>query len=224
MVCFFPSGTYKISDTLVCRHGIYVRSHLKGIAPSDVMPCSLMGSTKGKTRPKIILAPNSPGFNNPEKIKYLIEYKSYTVEDRKKGIINTEKQQYNVLMNAMIINLDVVIGEGNSGAIAIKMNSAEGSGIQNVIIDATNGYAGLDGAAGNGGSWANITIIGGQIGIMNNDGSSVPTPTMVGITLINQTKAAIIPQYRGSFTAVGVKIISKISGPLYNIKKKRTSV
>ena len=221
MVCFFPSGTYKISDTLVCRAGIHVRSHLKRINYFGNMPCVLMGSTKGKTRPKILLAANSLGFNNPEKLKYLIQHILYNIDN--KGNVNTDfeqsKQQFNVIFNAMIVNLDVVIGEGNSGAIGIRMNSAEGSGIQDVTIDATNGYAGLDGAAGNGGSWENITIIGGQIGIMNIDGFSVPTPTMAGITLINQTKAAIISKYRGSFTAVGLKIISKISGPLIILKK-----
>lgn len=74
MVCFFSSGTYVISDTLSCVQGYYKRQHGK-ISAAPNFSCVLVGSQmKGKMRPRIVLAPRSPGFGNPEKAKYLVHF------------------------------------------------------------------------------------------------------------------------------------------------------
>ena len=60
-VAFFPEGTYRISSTLHCRHdppsaedrGLFRGQRYWGI--------TLLGSTAGKARPKILLAPRSKG-------------------------------------------------------------------------------------------------------------------------------------------------------------------
>ena len=217
MVCFFPPGTYTVSDTLVLRHGIHMRSHRATFMNNRNMPCVLVGSRKGEehpgySRPRIVLRENSPGFDDPEKTKAVVEHWVYQVKrfkiDKSKG-----RGGGGTLMNTMFVNLDIVIGRGNLGATGMHICSCEGSAVQDVTIDATHGHTGIEGATGNGGSWANVTVVGGRIGL-DMRGWTPPTPTMVGITLRNQTEVAIISACRGPLTAVGVKIFSRIPGPV----------
>ena len=217
MVCFFPLGTYTVSDTLVLRHGIHMRSHRATFMNNLNMPCVLVGSRKGEgtpdySRPRIVLRENSPGFGKPETTKAVIEHWLYQV---KRFTIDTTKGRGGggSLMNTMFVNIDVVIGRGNPGATGMHICSCEGSAVQDVTIDATHGHTGIEGATGNGGSWANVTVIGGRIGL-DLRGWTPPTPTMEGITLVNQTQAAIVSACRGPLTAVGLKITSRIPGPV----------
>ncbi len=216
LVCFFPPGTYLIHDTLLLRHGIHMRSHRATLMNNRAMPCVLIGSRQGEhdtgyRRPKIVLAAKSPGFDDPDAIKYVIEHRQYDV--RKFEVTKNSNGGGPSLMSTMFVNLDIEIRPGNPGAAGMHIRSCEGSAVQDVTIDATHGHTGIAGATGNGGSWANLTVIGGRIGI-DMRGWTPPTPTMEGVTLIDQTEAAIVHACRGSLTAVGIKIHSKIPGPL----------
>ena len=217
MVCFFPSGTYAVSDTLVLRHGIHMRSHRATFMNNRNMPCVLVGSRKREgvpdySRPKIVLRENSPGFGDPEKTKAVVEHWLYQVKrfkiDKTKGAGGGGS-----LMNTMFVNIDIVLGRGNSGATGMHVRSCEGSAVQDVTIDATHGHTGIEGASSNGGSWTNVTVVGGRIGL-DVRGWTPPTPTMEGVTLVNQTQAAIVSACRGPLTAVGLKIVSRIPGPV----------
>jgi len=115
-------------------------------------------------------------------------------------------------MNQVLRDLDVIIGEGNPGAVGIRHQAAEGSAIEDCTIDATHGLAGIDGGIGSGGCSSGVTVIGGRIGL--DIRTSQPTPTITGITLIGQTEAAIRYSGRQTLVAVGLKIVAnKISGP-----------
>ncbi|MBT3377929.1 MAG: hypothetical protein HN742_27915 [Lentisphaerae bacterium] len=217
MVCFFPTGVYAVSDTLQLRHGIHMRSHRATFINNRNMPCVLMGSRKGEgvagySRPKIVLREDSPGFSDVDNTKPILEHWLYRVKrfaiDKTIGSGGGGS-----LMNTMFVNVDVVIGRGNPGATGMHIRSVEGSGVQDVTIDATHGHTGIEGAASNGGSWTNVTVIGGRIGL-DVRGWTPPTPTMAGITLVNQTEAAIVSACRGPLTAVGLKIVSRIPGPV----------
>ncbi len=217
MVCFFPRGEYMVSDTLVLRHGIHMRSHRATFMNNLNMPCVLVGSRQGEgspdyARPRIVLRDHSAGFGDSEKTKAVIEHWQYQV---KRFTVDTSKGRGGgaSLMNTMFVNLDIVIGRGNSGATGLHIRSCEGSAVQDVTIDATHGHTGIEGATGNGGSWANVTVIGGRIGL-DMRGWTPPTPTMEGITLVNQSQVAIISACRGPLTAVGLKIVSRIPGPV----------
>ncbi len=61
MVCFFPPGTYLISDTLQCIQNLYRRTNGR-VFGGNRFPNLLVGSAAGPARPKILLAPRSPGF------------------------------------------------------------------------------------------------------------------------------------------------------------------
>ncbi|HHK40964.1 MAG TPA: hypothetical protein ENJ50_00980, partial [Planctomycetaceae bacterium] len=135
MVCLFPPGRYRVSDTLVLRHGIYMRSHRATLINHRLMPCALVGrlqtDAQGRVvRPRIVLAPRSPGFDNPRRVKYVVEHQQYDV--KKFTITKNRNGGGPSLMNAMFINLDIEIGEGNPGAAGMHIRSCEGSAVQNV--------------------------------------------------------------------------------------------
>ena len=217
LVCFFPKGTYVVSNTIILRQGIHMRSNKRRIINNRMMPCVLVGSQKGKgtkdyKRPVILLKENSPGFNDSDNPKYIIEHRVYKVKNRWE--VNTDVNQWGMLMNTVIANLDFKIGRGNKGAAGIFGMTREGASIQDVTIDVGNGYAGLVGSAGNGGSWANIKIIGGKVGIDMSVPSGAPCPTMVSIELVRQRETAILSRTRAALMAVGIKIIAISNGPI----------
>ncbi|MBI2471498.1 MAG: hypothetical protein HYV59_09695 [Planctomycetes bacterium] len=208
MVCYFPLGIYKISETLSCIQDFYIRQNGK-ILPATTFFCSLMGErSKGNKRPKIYLAPNSPGFNNPYKPKYVVHFWTRDMRDLK-------RDSPSWAFNQKFVNIDIEIGTGNSGAVAIRLRGAEGSGIMDSTIDATHGLIGVSGGSGSGGSHTNITVIGGKIGMDLKE--TQPTPVLAGITLLNQSETALLYGGRQSLCAVGVKIVTKIKGPVIKI-------
>ena len=212
MVCFFPSGTYLVSDTISCIQDYYLRSN--GIIGSGRRaPCVLAGSYES-TRPKIVLAPKSPGFDNPDKPKHVIYFTARSVETG-----DPHTPQSNISFDQMFRNIDITIGSGNPGAVAIRHRAAQGSGIQDCTIDATNGLTGLEGGAGSGGGHAGITVIGGKIGLDLRE--TQPASTISGITLVHQRETAILYGGRQCLSAVGVKIITESKGPLIRVEAPR---
>ncbi|MDP3072596.1 MAG: glycosyl hydrolase family 28-related protein [Opitutaceae bacterium] len=201
MVCFFPAGTYRVSDTIEC---IQNPSRQGG---GMFWPCVLQGSRRG-VRPKIVLTARSPGFDDPAQRKRVISI--WARGAGREAPVTAE--QANILFNSMFLNLDITVEEGNSGAVALRMEGAQGSGAQDCVIDVTHGHTGLEGGCGSGGSHAGITVIGGRIGMDLTQ--SRPAPTLTGITLINQTATALV--YRGieALCVVGLKLTSQASGPV----------
>ena len=206
MVCFFPGGRYLISDTITCLQNPYLKTGKKLVGGRN-FPCVLVGSRKSR-RPEIILSPNSPGFGDTSSLKYVIHFWARKIKNPQK----LPSPQPNISMNQMLINIDIVIGPGNPGATAVRHRGAQGSGVQDCIIDVTHGHTGLEGGAGSGGSHAGLTVIGGKIGL--NLSESQPAPTIAGIRLIGQTETAILYNGRQSLCAVGVHISTKTSGPV----------
>lgn len=203
MVCFFPSGKYRISDTISCAQKLYRRTN-KQTVPGRNFPCLLVGSRQGK-RPEIILSPNSVGFQDPDQPKFLIHFWAHSNK-------STLGPQPNISFNQMFVNIDLTVGPGNPGAIAIRHRGAQGSAIQESTINVINGHAGIQGGCGSGGGFAAITIFGGTVGMDLRE--TQPAATITGITLINQKKVAILYKGRQTLTAVGIKIVSSAKGPV----------
>jgi hypothetical protein len=217
MVCFFPPGTYRVSDTLTCIQQLYQRTNGR-VFGASLWPCVLMGSRAGQERPRILLAPHSPGFGDPQRPKYVIHfwargYANPTTADRVTDGRGPEQDQPNISMNQMFVNLDLSVGEGNAGAVALRHQAAEGSAVEDCTIDATHGLTGLEGGIGSGGSSANVTVLGGRIGL--DFRTTQPTPVITGFTLIGQSQAAIRYSGRQTLVAVGLKIVGRgTAGPL----------
>lgn len=224
MVCFFPPGTYLVSDTLECVQQLYRRANGR-VFGGNRFPNLLVGSRAGPQRPTIVLAPRSPGFDDPSRPKILVHfwsrgYQNPTVADRVTDGLPPEVEQPNIGMNQMLVQLDIVIGEGNPGAIAVRHQAAEGSAIEDCTIDATHGLTGIQGGIGSGGGSAGVTVIGGRIGLDFTGylSGTQPTPTITGFTLRGQTEAAIRSSSRQTLVAAGLKIVAdRCAGPLIQV-------
>jgi len=218
MACFFPAGTYLVRDTIRCIEGPVATEsgNLKG---TRSFPNVLVGSAAGPARRAVLLlAPSSPGFNDPRSPKVIVLYRSIGA---RLGGRNTGGYQDNISYNNTFANIDIKIGEHNPGAVGILLRGAEGSSVQDVTIDATHGLAGMAGASGSGGSQHHVTVIGGKIGVDTRalasaggeeDAGGVgtqPTPTLTAFTLIGQTQASLVVASRGPLIAVGCRIVRK---------------
>jgi hypothetical protein len=112
----------------------------------------------------------------------------------------------------MFVNIDIEIGKGNYGAVAIRLRGAQGSGVQESVIKVGEGLAGIEGGAGSGGSHYKVTVIGGKIGLDLSQSENAPTIT--GISLINQRRTAIFYGGQQSLCGVGIDIRTRIKGPV----------
>lgn len=224
LVCFFPPGTYRISNTLECVQQLYRRSNGR-VFGGNRFPNMLVGSRTGARRPQIFLAPNSPGFADPANPRYVVHfwargYLNPTTADRVTDGVGPETEQPNISMNQMLVGLDITVGEGNKGAIALRHQAAEGSAIEDCTIDVTHGFIGIQGGIGSGGSSANVTVIGGRIGLDFTGylSGTQPTPVITGFTLRGQTDTAIRSTGRQTLVAAGLHILSDgCTGPLITV-------
>ena len=224
MVCFFPPGIYRISDTLTCVQQLYRRANGR-VFGAHLWPCVLVGSRAGAERPRILLAPGSPGFGDPRRPKIMVHfwargYANPTTADRVSDGLGPEVEQPNISMNQMLVNLDLVVGENNPGAIAVRHQAAEGSAIEDCTIDATHGLTGIQGGIGSGGGSAGVTVKGGRVGLDFTGylSGTQPTPTITSFTLCDQTEAAIRSTSRQTLVAAGLRILSRgCAGPLIQV-------
>ncbi len=195
LISYFPAGTYRITDTLECAQGLYRRQG-GNVLHHRLGPCVLVGSRAGTERPKLFLAPNSPGFGDPNAPKRVVY-----IWGRNDGDPTQERTATN--MNQMFVNLDIEVGAGNPGAVGIKMTGAQGTAIQETAIDVTEGYMGIEAPPGGGGSITDVRIIGGTIGIESNNRQM---PTLGGVRLLDQSGPAIVHQKTEGLTGVGIEI------------------
>lgn len=214
MACFFPPGEYLVSDTLTCAQPLYRRQNGK-MNSAGLFPCVLVGSTvDAKRRATLCLAPRSAGFDDPASPKILVYF--WTRQDSRNG--KEYPPSGNVSFNQLFVGIDLAIGEGNPGAIAIRHRAAQGSSIQDCTIDATHGLKGLEGGAGSGGSHHGVTILGGEIGADLTE--SQPAPTLSGFTFIGQRRHALVYSGMETLCVVGCRMVGDGPGPLLVGKAK----
>jgi len=207
MVTFFPPGVYRVSDTLTCIHGRHDPRTRKKRLGGRMWPCVLVGSRRSGRRPVIALAPNSPGYGDPNQPKYVVHFWARAVDEG-----GYDDPQPNINMDQMLVGIDVRIGEGNGGAVGVRHRAAQGSGVQDCRIDAAGGLCGLEGGAGSGGSHANVTVVGGRIGADLR--GTQPAATITGFTLTDQRGCALLVAGRQAVTAVGLRIRASHAGPI----------
>ncbi len=208
-VLFFPPGTYSVSDTIDC------------VFESKARACRLMGSTADAARRAVIrLAPHSKGFGDPERPKVVVHL-------RRIGEGNADHYEQS------ITGIDVVVGEGNPGAVGVRNQGAENTHVEDMTIDLSrSGYVGLWGPPGSGGSTHKVRVIGGQIGVSTYDARAIvdvdnkyplntqPTPVLSGIVLEDQSGYAVMGDSRGPLVLVGCRIVRKHPGPAILLNQK----
>ncbi len=175
-VVFLPSGDYLVNNTL----SVYHKS-------------GLVGSCKdpGK-RTRIIVADNASGYGNPGTPKAVVE------NDMSRGGADT--------WNVLIQHFDIIVGEGNAGAVGVDLDGAENCGIYDVKVDLSrSGYIGFAGGFASGGINADLSVKGGAYGFYFDNNR--PSPTLVGCTFEGQSKAVLFETKRGSHVFVGCEFV-----------------
>lgn len=207
LVTYLPAGDYRISKTI----------HIAGKGGNVSMNSfftvlqGARGESNGRTR--LILAPNSPGFGVRNPVPIVVH--AYNPDSKASSGYN-----YTSHFNQMVRNIDIIIGEGNSAAVGIRMQGAEGCIVEDVYIDARHGWKGAWGLPGSGGSTHGLTVLGGEIGVelrgyLDNGqlaGSGTqPGPMISQLRLLDQTDIPLVTRTRGSLTLVGFEIRSTVA-------------
>jgi hypothetical protein len=188
LVCFFPQGTYLISDTLSCEQENY---KLESPRPVDGQIANywhknhrivLLGSTKNGKRPVIKLSRDAKGFNDPSNPKIAIWIWARTWFGDGTG------EQPNISFGHSFIGINIDI-RGHAGAIGLKHSGSQGSTLQDSTIYAEGAYSGLYNCPGQAAGTYNIEVIGGDYGFFADSRSRFPI--LVGCRFRNQAKSAI---------------------------------
>ena len=174
-VLFIPEGTYLISKT------IYVPQAIR-----------LIGY--GKKRPVIILAKNSPGYQQPDstdkgKAKYVFWFTSSLPQPGKKVNDAGAGTFYSAMSN---INLQ--IDDGNPYAVAIRAHYAQHSFISHVDINIGKGKAGMFDV---GNEMEDVRFFGGDYGIYTTKPSPGWQFVMLDTYFEGQRKAALLTREAG---------------------------
>lgn len=182
LVCFLPEGTYLISDTISCQikmTRLATPKHIEGGSQHYwpiQRPIVLMGSTKGR-RPVLKLSDKAQGFDDPARPKVMIYIWAQTYFDAPgKDEPVWGKEQPNISFNHFFKGIDIDI-RGHAGAIGIRHSGSQGSTLQDVKIDATGAYAGMNNCCGQGGGTYNVEVLGGRYGIVIDPDSRFPLLT-----------------------------------------------
>jgi hypothetical protein len=206
---FVPLGCYTITDTINAtqpRNGRWQPIVIVGQQPPT-----------GSNRPAFMLPANTAGFNDAKKSRPLLLFvTNWCLEPGLEedvpaaGCSSTElKPDWKnsaYQFNQALVGIDIVLGAGNVGAIGIDMNAAQGSTLEDVGVFNKEGdaLAGVAGGNGGGGSFKGVSVVGAKYGIdMRKTGSA---PTLVAITLINQTCAGLLQGSASTLIATGLRI------------------
>jgi hypothetical protein len=194
LVCFFPEGTYLISDTLSCEQQVMKldrprqtdgkTQHYWDVPQSIVM----FGSTKGR-RPVLKLAKDARGFDDPARPKNAVWIWAQTRDDAPgKQEPEWGKEQPNIAFGHFFKGIDIDV-RGHPGAIGIRHSGSQGSALLDCTILADGAYAGMNNCCGQGGGTYNMEVLGGRYGIVIEPNSRFPL--LAACTFKGQTGAAV---------------------------------
>eukprot|EP00039_Didymoeca_costata_P026333 m.15726 g.15726 ORF g.15726 m.15726 type:complete len:804 (+) comp5475_c0_seq1:175-2586(+) len=191
---YIPLGTYRITDTLNCTQPDDGGSWFPPLRVPDHV---IVGESSPEgSRPTLWLPSATPGFTNATNGKFVVFFWHASLT----GHFNEPMDN----INQVLQGIDVRIDPGNPGAVGIRHQGAQGSSIQDVTVWAHDALVGILGAAGGGGAHINVKVVGGRFGMDLR--LAQPAPTVVGVTLINQSCTALVYHGRGPLTLVGVHI------------------
>ncbi len=208
LVCWIPLGTYRISDTLPCRQNIWWQDYpFRAYRISARRyPVVIMGERRAKgdsyERPVIRLSAHAPGFGYPEHPKPVLDV-FYGAE--------SAAHSAPASIENMITGLRLVIEEGNKGAIGARFYAAQGCSMEDCVLDMGDGYCGIWGSAGNGGSHCQNEIHGGKIGVLIEKGT--PGSVLSGFLLDHQRDHAVVCGAKQAVDLVGCRIVSDSQKP-----------
>ncbi len=187
---FLPSGRYRLTRTLVVPIGVRVF----GV---------------GQTRPVLLLADNTPGFQ--QGVSTMVVFSGgdqYSVGDvpvpvptvvpRDKVVRDANSATFYSSMS----NIDIEIGAGNQGAAAVRFRVAQHGFLSHMDFRLGSGFAGVY-QAGN--VMEDVHFHGGRYGIVSEKTSPAWQFTLVDATFDGQREAAI-REHEAGLTMVNVAI------------------
>lgn len=194
-VCFFPSGTYLVSETISCQQPVqkldkprFTDRMRQSYWDIPGRTCVLMGSTNGK-RPVLKLAPDAKGFDDPARPKNVVYIWAQTRNDAPgKEEPEWGKEQPNISFGHTFRGIDIDV-RGHAGAVGIRHTGSQGATLQDCTIFAEGAYAGMINCPGQGGGTYNIEVLGGQYGMFA--GPECRFPMLCACVFKGQRKAAV---------------------------------
>jgi hypothetical protein len=213
LVCYFPSGTYLVDDTIRVMKRSYLRN---GVWATSGEAVQLIGSPV--KRPLIKLVPGAKNFQDPENpmpVFWIYAMSAWGQQPDCEGSIDPFCGQSNVNFNQSVKGINFDLGQ-NPGAIAIRLPGAQGATIEDIYIDARGAFGGLFNPTGQGGGNYNIFIEGGKYAVYQTKvkGRYQSKFTIFGgCTFKNQEIAVIHIDLRHPMLFVGFHIIQE-KGPI----------
>jgi hypothetical protein len=204
---FIPSGTYKISGQILC-----LETHDPNVTSNNApnLAVNIVGSTIN--HPTIVLADNTPVFKgaNPVAVFHYMPDQSL-----KNPYNNNLPYDPGWVMEGGIRGINIDLGTGNTKAVGIFWSCAQYCYIEDININAREGFAGLTGIGGANCLTANISVNGGRYGFYLPNSSEESSwimaaanqNTITGCSFINQSIAALNLNGWGGITIVGSSII-----------------
>jgi hypothetical protein len=196
LVCFFPSGTYIISDTISCEQRVQKADKVRY---TDEMRQSwwdigsdrhyLLGSTKGGSRPVIKLSKDAKGYDDPANPKLAMKIWAQTRNDfpgTHDPIFGSE--QPGISFGHIFRGIDFDLS-GHTGAIGLRHSGSQGCLLMDCTVNARGAFAGFNNCPGQGGGTYNISAFGGRYGLIADQ--DYRFPMLAGSTFKGQTKACI---------------------------------
>lgn len=187
---FLPSGTYRITRTLIVPPGV----RIYGVGP---------------TRPTILLAANTPGFQQGVSTMIVFaggdQYRVGQVPVPVPTIVPRDKivrdANSGTFYSAMS-NVDIEIGPGNPAAAGVRFRMAQHSFLSHMEFRTGSGFAGVY-QAGN--VMENVRFVGGRYGIVTEKTSPAWQFTLLDSSFTGQRDAAI-REHEARLTMVNVAI------------------
>jgi hypothetical protein len=189
-VVFLPSGRYRISRSIIIPNAV----RIFGV---------------GKTRPVIVLGPNTPGFTSG--VATMIVFAGRDTYGNKKVPFppptavpfnpNLTDANSSTVYSAMG-NIDVEIGAGNAGAVVARFHVAQHTFLSHMDFNLGSGLAGVY-LAGN--EMEDVHFHGGRYGIISEKTSPAWQFTLVDSSFDGQREAAI-REHEVDLTLVNVSI------------------
>ena len=188
-ILFVPSGTYRLTKTIEVWPGIRIIGY-------------------GKTRPVFVLADNAPGFQDAQAPAYMFHFAgNIPGHNGGDGFVfqpGAPKQPIDFTQPAReanpgtfysaLSNVDLVIGKGNPGAVAVRSTYAQHCFLAHIDFQIGSGLAGIH----DGGNFCeDLHFHGGKYGIMTRTPSPGWQYCLVDTTFEGQSVAAIQSQLAG---------------------------
>ncbi len=200
-VVFFPPGIYAVGST------VFVRQDRWDTAPrvddeSSRYGQVLQGSTCGGVRPTLRLKDGVASETDPAKVAaapysllLVYRYEGSAAAWSAKPPFDPNPQDPVTqdggrAYGLQVRNLHLVVGR-NPGAVGLRMQTAEGSSIEDVSIDASGGFAGLFDWPGSGGLNYRVEVIGGRHALWSDKGRGGASG-FLGLVLREQTETPIV--------------------------------